>query len=38
VSKVESAAKPLVSQRLLLDKDVPRIKEKASARWDAVTK
>ena len=32
----EAAAKPLVSQRLLLDRDVEKVKEKAGARWDAV--
>jgi hypothetical protein len=38
LDKLESAAKPLVSQRLLLDRDVSKVKEKASARWDSVTK
>ena len=38
LSKVESAAKPLVTQRLMLDQDVSKVKEKASARWDALTK
>lgn len=38
LNKVDAAAKPLVSQRLLLEKDVPKVKEKASARWDSVAK
>jgi len=38
LTKIESAAKPLVAQRVLLDRDVPKVKEKASARWDSVTK
>ena len=38
LNKVESAAKPLVEQRLLLDRDVARVKEKAGARWDSVAK
>ena len=38
LNKVDAAAKPLVSQHLLLDRDVPKVKEKASARWDAVAK
>ncbi len=38
LSKVESAARPLVAQHLLLEKDIAQIKEKASARWDSVTK
>jgi hypothetical protein len=36
--KVESAAKPLVQQKLLLDQDVSKIKEKASEKWDMVAK
>jgi hypothetical protein len=36
--KVESAAKPLVLQKLLLDQDVSKIKEKASEKWDMVAK
>jgi hypothetical protein len=38
LTKVESAAKPLVRERLLLDQDVSKIKEKASGRWETVTK
>jgi hypothetical protein len=38
LNKVDAASKPLVNQRLLLDRDVPKVKEKASARWDSVTK
>jgi hypothetical protein len=38
VGKVESAAKPLVGQRLLLDRDVERVKEKAGVRWDSLMK
>jgi Alpha/beta hydrolase domain len=36
--KIEAAAKPLVAQRLLLDRDVVKVKEKAGARWDSVMK
>jgi hypothetical protein len=32
--KVEAAAQPLVRQGLLLQRDVPKFLEKASARWD----
>ncbi len=38
LNKVDAAAKPLVSQRFLLDRDVPKVKEKASARWDLAAK
>ncbi len=38
LKKIEAAAKPLVSQRLLLDRDVAKVKEKAGARWDSVMK
>jgi Alpha/beta hydrolase domain len=37
LNKVDAASKPLVNQRLLLDRDVLKVKEKASARWDALT-
>ena len=33
---VEQAAKPLVRDRLLLERDVPKITEKAGARWDSL--
>ncbi len=36
VGKVEVAAEPLIRNRLLLERDVPRIKEKAGARWDSL--
>ncbi len=35
--EVESAAKPLVRQGLLLERDVPKFVEKAAARWDMLT-
>jgi alpha/beta hydrolase family protein len=35
--KVEGAAQPLVRQGLLLERDVPKYLEKASARWDMLT-
>lgn len=35
--KVEAAAQPLVRQGLLLQRDVPKYLEKASARWDMLT-
>ncbi|MBZ5603814.1 MAG: hypothetical protein LAO79_16055 [Acidobacteriia bacterium] len=38
LNKVESAAKPLVSQRLMLNQDVAKAKEKAATHWDMVTK
>lgn len=38
LNKVESSAKSLAAGRLLLEKDIPRVKEKASARWDSVTR
>jgi len=38
LSKAEAAAKPLVVERLLLDRDVARVKEKAGARWDSLMK
>ncbi len=36
VQKVEQAAQPLVHDRLLLERDVPRIATKAAERWDLV--
>ena len=38
LTKVEAAAKPLVAQRVLLDRDVEKAKEKAAARWDSLMK
>jgi hypothetical protein len=38
LTKIEAAAKPLVDQRLLLDRDVEKVKEKAGARWDSLMK
>jgi len=38
LSKIESAAKPLVDEKLLLDRDVVKVKEKAGARWDSLMK
>jgi hypothetical protein len=38
LTKIEAAAKPLVGQRLLLDRDVEKVKEKAGARWDSLMK
>lgn len=38
LAKVEAAAKPLVAQRVLLDRDVEKAKEKAAARWDSLMK
>ncbi len=38
LTKIEAAAKPLVVERLLLDRDVERVKEKAGARWDSLVK
>jgi hypothetical protein len=38
LKKIEAAAKPLVNQRLLLDRDVERVKEKAAGRWDSLMK
>ncbi len=38
LKKIEAAAKPLVSQRLLLDRDVEKVKEKAGSHWDLVMK
>jgi hypothetical protein len=35
--KVEAAAQPLVQQGLMLQRDVPKYLEKASARWDMLT-
>lgn len=36
LSRVESATGPLIRSRLLLARDVARIKEKAGARWDSL--
>ncbi|HEY2016009.1 MAG TPA: alpha/beta hydrolase domain-containing protein, partial [Bryobacteraceae bacterium] len=36
VGKVSAAAEPLVRQRFLLERDVPRIREHAAARWDSL--
>jgi hypothetical protein len=36
LSKIEAAAKPLVDEKLLLDRDVAKVKEKAAARWDSL--
>jgi hypothetical protein len=36
LGKVEAAAEPLVRQRVLLERDVPQIKEHAAARWDSL--
>jgi hypothetical protein len=38
LTKIEQAAKPLVAERLLLDRDVEKVKEKAGARWDSLMK
>jgi hypothetical protein len=38
LTKIEQAAKPLVVERLLLDRDVEKVKEKAGARWDSLMK
>ena len=38
LTKIEAAAKPLVSQRLLLESDVEKVKAKAGARWDSLMK
>jgi Alpha/beta hydrolase domain len=38
LTKIEAAAKPLVGQRLLLDRDVEKVKDKAGARWDSLMK
>jgi hypothetical protein len=35
--QVEAAAQPLVHEGLLLERDVPKYIEKASARWDLLT-
>jgi hypothetical protein len=35
--KVKAAAQPLVNEGLLLERDVPKYIEKASARWDLLT-
>ena len=37
LKKVEAAAQPLVRQHLMLESDVPKFLEKASARWDMLT-
>jgi hypothetical protein len=36
LNKIDAAARNLVAQHLLLDRDIERVKEKAGARWDAV--
>ena len=36
LAKIQAAAKALVAQRELLDRDIPRVTERASAQWDAV--
>ncbi len=36
LSKIDAAARTLVSQHLLLDRDIEKVREKAGARWDAV--
>lgn len=36
LNRVEAAAQPLIRARLLLERDVPHIKEKAGARWDSL--
>ena len=36
LNKIDAAARTLVAQHLLLDRDIGRVKEKAGARWDAV--
>jgi Alpha/beta hydrolase domain len=38
LSKVGAASEPLVKERLLLDRDVVKVKEKAAARWDSLMK
>jgi hypothetical protein len=36
LKKVESAAQPLVRDRLLLERDVPKVTARAAAQWDSV--
>lgn len=36
LNKIDAAARTLVSQHLLLDRDIENVKVKAGARWDAV--
>ncbi len=36
LKKIDAAGQELVKQHLLLESDVERIKEKASARWDSL--
>ena len=38
LTKIEAAAKPLVVERLLLDRDVEKVKAKAGARWNSLMK
>lgn len=36
LAKIQAAAKGLVAQRELLERDIPRVTERASSEWDAV--
>ena len=36
LQRVDQAAQPLVRNRLLLERDVPRVKARAATQWDSV--
>lgn len=36
LNKIDAAARALVAQRLMLDQDIEKVKEKAGAHWDAI--
>jgi hypothetical protein len=38
LDKVQAAARTLASQGYLLERDIPKVTERASAEWDYVTK